>query len=1039
MKKILMLCFAFFAMANIIAQNKTVTGRVTDEKGEGIPKASVIVKGSKTGTATDETGQFTMSVPVATKIVIISTMGYSAMEVTVTDAPLKISLTASISSMDEVVVVGYGTQKKSVVTGAISSVKASDIDNQPIVRIEQFLQGRASGLTVAASSGQPGASSTLRIRGTTSINNSDPLYIVDGIPVDINGIDYLNPNDIESIEVLKDAASAAIYGARAASGVILVTTKKGRAGKTLISYNGYYGTQAPAKKQDLLNATQYATLQNEASLNSGGGILYANPTSLGKGTDWQSLIFNNSAKIHDNELSISGGTEKSTFYTSFGLYNQEGIVASEISNYKRFNFRLNANHKINTWLNMGTNIGYSHIKSLGIGNTNSEYGGVLSSAINLDPITKAVITDPAEAGRSPYAPTANNSDGIGIRKDANGNPYGISTIVQQEMTNPLAFIQTRLGNNGWSHNMVGNAFVEIEPVKGLKIRSNVGAKLSFWGNESFTPFSYLNASTIGKLKSFYRESDRGLNYTWENTASYTRAFGSHNLTALVGTGAYLDNYISRNMGVTYQNIPVNTFEEASMNYSVIAADRIGWGSESTPHKVSSVYGRLTYNYNEKYLFTGIIRRDGSSRFGGNNKYGYFPSGSAGWVASRENFWPQNNVVSFFKIRGSYGITGNDNIGDFRYVSTIGGGRNYTYGGNDLYSIGYSPNAPSNADLKWEETSQADIGFEASLFKNFTLTFDWYTKKTSGMLLSVQLPGYVGANGSPIGNVADMQNKGVELELGYAKTISGVKIELKGNVSHLKNQVTYLGADKKFLTGAGLQSSQFELSRTAVGQAIGAFYGFENQGIFQSTADVNSYTGKTGVLIQPNAQPGDFKWSDLNQDGKIDTDDRTFIGDPTPNWSYGFTTSIGYKGIDLVLFGQGAGGNQIYNGLRRLDIPTSNWTTKALNRWTGAGTSNDFPRLTNTDPNHNFSNPSTFYLENGDYFRIKVLQIGYTLPVSLLTKAHLQKVRFYVSGNNLVTFTKYTGFDPEIGGGSYGIDRGFYPQARSFTAGVNLNF
>jgi TonB-linked SusC/RagA family outer membrane protein len=1038
MKKIIMLCFTFFAIANVMAQNKTVTGRVTDEKGEGIPQTSVVVKGSKTGTTTDETGYFKITVPESTRTLVISSIGYAEKQVAVSDVPLQIILATSISNIEEVVVVGYGTQKKSVVTGAISSVKASDIDNQPIARIEQFLQGRASGLTVAASSGQPGASSTLRIRGTTSINNSDPLYVVDGVPVDIGGIDYLNPNDIESIEVLKDAASAAIYGARAASGVILVTTKKGRSGKSIVSYNGYYGTQAPAHKLDLLNATEYAALQNEASLASGGGILYANLAALGKGTDWQSLIFNNSAKIQDHEISISGGNDRSTFYTSFGLFDQEGIVAPQISQYKRFTFRMNADQKINNWLRIGTNLGYSHIKAFGVGNTNSEYGGPLSSAINLDPITQAIITDPSVAAASPYAPSANNSNGLGTLSDAAGNPYGISTIVQQEMANPLAYIKTQLGNYGWSDNFVGNGFVEVEPLKGLKIKTNIGAKYAFWGNESFAPLAYLNASTITLNNSLFRGSNRSLNYTWENTASYTRSIGAHHFTALVGTGAYVDNYISRNSGITYQNLPINTFAAASMNFSIVPAYRIGSGSESNPHKVSSLIGRLTYDYAEKYLFTGIIRRDGSSRFGSNNKYGYFPSGSVGWVASKENFWPQNKAISFFKIRGSYGVTGNDNIGDFRYVSTIGGGRNYTYGSSDLYTIGYSPNALANPDLKWEQTSQTNVGFDATLFRNFSLTFDWYNKKTTGMLLGVNVPLYVGVGG-PVGNVADMTNKGYELELGYNKTIRNIKFALQGNISHLQNRVTYLGADKQFLTGATLQSSQYELSRIAVGHAIGSFYGFETLGIFQTQAEVNSYTNKSGTLIQPNAQPGDFRWADLNGDGVIDANDRTFIGDPTPDWSYGFTVSIASRGFDLVVFGQGAAGNQIFNGLRRLDIPTANWTTKALNRWAGAGTSNDFPRMTTTDPNHNFSNPSSFYLEDGDYFRIKVLQIGYTLPSSLISKVNFQKVRVYVSGNNLVTFTKYTGFDPEIGGGSYGIDRGFYPQARSFTAGLNLTF
>ncbi|MDB5231759.1 MAG: TonB-dependent receptor [Chitinophagaceae bacterium] len=1035
------LCFVFYLLAFqfVSAQGLPVTGRITTSTGEPAAGATVTVRSTNAATSADANGNYRINVPSSNSVLVFTSVGMAPVEMTAgTSRILNVVLQPSTASLSEVVVIGYGTQKKSVVTGAISSVKASDIDNQPIARIEQFLQGRASGLTIAASSGQPGAGSTLRVRGTTSINNSDPLYIVDGIPVDIGGIDYLNPNDIESIEVLKDAASAAIYGARAASGVILVTTKKGRAGRTLVSYNGYYGTQAPAHKLDLLNATEYATLQNEASLASGGAIKFANPSALGVGTDWQSIIFNNSAKIQDHEISISGGNDRSTFYTSFGLFNQEGIVAPEISSYKRFNFRMNANHKINNWLNIGTNLGYSHIKSVGVGNTNSEFGGVLSSAINLDPITVPVITDPAIAATSPYAPSANNLNGLGTVRDANGNPYGISTIVQQEMANPLAYIKTHLGNNGWSDNMVGNAFVEIEPLKGFKVRTNIGAKYAFYGSESFAPIAYLNASTITKNNSLFRGSNRSFNYTWENTASYTRSIGLHNFTALVGTGAYVDNYFSRNSGVTYQNLPINTFADASMNYSVVAADRIGSGSENTPHKVTSVYGRVTYDYGEKYLFTGIIRRDGSSRFGSNNKYGYFPSASVGWVASKEHFWPGKTPVTFFKLRGSYGVTGNDNIGDFRYVSTIGGGRNYTYGTNDVYTVGYSPNGISNPDLKWEQTSQADIGFDASLFRNFTVSFDWYNKKTTGMLLGVSVPLYVGVGG-PVGNVADMSNKGYELELGYNKTIRTVRFEVKANISHLTNTVTSLGVDKKYLTGASLQSSQYELSRIAVGHAIGSFYGFQTMGIFQTQADVNSYVNKNGGLIQPGAKPGDFIWADQNGDGVIDANDRTFIGDPTPDWSYGFTVSAAVKGFDLVVFGQGAAGNQIFNGLRRLDIPTANWTTKALNRWTGPGTSNDFPRLTTTDPNHNFSNPSAFYLESGDYFRIKVLQLGYTLPSSLISKVHFQKVRIYVSGNNLVTLTKYTGFDPEIGGGSYGIDRGFYPQARSFTAGINLTF
>jgi TonB-linked SusC/RagA family outer membrane protein len=754
--------------------------------------------------------------------------------------------------------------------------------------------------------------------------------------------------------------------------------------------------------------------------------LFTNPQSLGKGTDWQDIIFNDNAKVQNHELSLSAGNDKSTYFASFGYYDQDGIVATDISNYRRFTARFNSNHKLKSWFTFGNNLGYAHIRSQGIGNTNSEFGGPLSSAINLDPITQAVITDPAIANAPPYS----NHTVFG---DANGNPYGISQYVAQEMVNPLAYIKGRLGNYGWSDNFVGNVFVEVEPIKGLKIKSNVGTKLAFWGNESFTPIAYYNAVTSSNNTSFFRETNRGLIWNWENTISYTRNFRDHNVTFLVGTAAFKEN--ARGTNVTYRNLPVSTFEQASMNYNVSTADRIGGGWENPDHKLSSLFARVTYNYKERYLLTAIVRRDGSSRFGSNNKYGYFPSASAGWVVSNEKFWNAGKTISFLKIRGSYGVTGSENIGDFQYVSTIGGGRNYTFG-QDNYVIGYSPNAPSNPDLKWEETSQLNIGFEALVMNKLSVTFDWYNKKTTGMLQPVILPGYVGATGSPTGNVASMTNKGVELELGYRTNIGKVTFDIKGNVSYLKNEVTNLGT-VQYRTGANFQSSDYELTRIAVGQAIGSFYGFQIVNIFQNQAEVDAYRNKNNALIQPNAKPGDFKFADLNGDGQINADDRTFIGDPTPNWSYGFTLNTAYKGFDLLVFGQGVAGNQIFNGLRRLDIAAANWTTAALNRWTGEGTSNSFPRIINGDPNKNFSSPSAFYLSDGAYFRIKTVQLGYSLPKSVVSKAGLQRIRIYVGANNLVTFTKYTGFDPEIGGGSYGIDRGVYPQARTYMVGINL--
>lgn len=1009
----------------------TVKGMVTDEKGMPIPGATIRVKGGSQGTATDATGHFTLKAPSGTGSLQVTVVGYNNQTVAITGGLLSVKMALAETALNETVVVGYGVQKKSVVTGAISSVRASDLESQPVTRIESALQGRTSGVTVAQSSGQPGSGSTVRVRGITTFNNNDPLWVVDGVVVDNGGIGYLNQYDIESIEVLKDAASQAIYGARAAAGVILVTTKKGKAGKMQVNYNGYYGTSQPARKLKLLDATQYATLMNEANAAAGYALPFTDPRSLGKGTDWQGEIFNNSAVRQNHEVSISGGNDRSTFFSSFGYLDQEGIVASPISHYKRFNVRVNSQHKLASWLTFAENIGYAYDRANGIGNTNSEFGGPLSSAINLDPTTPAVETDPAKASSGQYVNT-------GVRVNAKGQPYGISDLVQNEMSNPLAYIINNEGNYNWSHNIVGNTYLEAEPIKGLRLRSTVGAKIAFWGGESFTPIYYYNTTNKNARTAFNRNMSNGFNWNVENTVSYTRAFNDHNVTVLVGQGAYMDGR-SKSISNTFQDLQVDNFWDASEKFKVAQTSRSTDGGEGTDHRIASLFGRLNYNFKEKYLLEGVIRRDGSSRFGPNNKYGTFPSVSAGWVASKESFFPKQQVVDFLKVRGGYGMVGNDNIGDFGYLSTIGSGRNYTFGTSDVSSIGYSPDAPSNPDLKWESTAQTNVGFEASLFRNFTLSFDWYKKVTKGILQNPRIPAYVGAISNPPANVADMQNTGEELELGYHAKVGELSIGLNGNVSYTQNKITYVGRGLTYLDGGvSFQSSSYPITRKAVGHPIDEFFGFVTEGIFQTQADVDAYTGKNGK-IQPDAKPGDFRYKDVNGDGMIDGNDRDFIGNPTPTWTYGFNVNLAYKGFDLGLFGQGASGNKIFQGLRRLDLSNANWQTKALSRWTGPGTSNDYPRLTMKDDNHNFTNPSGFYLEDGAYMRLKTVQLGYTLPGSISRKAGISRARIYLMSENLFTFTKYTGYDPEIGGGTMSIDRGIYPQARSFLLGLNVTF
>ncbi|RBQ02785.1 SusC/RagA family TonB-linked outer membrane protein [Pedobacter miscanthi] len=1037
-----MFCFLVFPMA-LLAQDIPVTGKVTEQNGDPLPGVTVKLDGTTKAASTDANGVFVIQAPVGGKLTI-TLIGMATQTVTVpAGGRINVSLKADSKDLTEVVVVGYGTQKKALVTGSISSVKAKDLESMPINRVEQALQGRTSGLTIASGNGQPGSASTVRVRGFTSFassGNNDPLWVVDGVIVDNGGIGYLNQSDIESIEVLKDAASQAIYGARAANGVIIISTKKGKEGRLSINYNGFYGTQAPAKKLKLLNASEYATIRNEAYTNSYNAatdgtftLPYANPSSYGEGTDWQSVVFNDDARRQTHEFSVSGGTDKSTFYTSFGYIDQQGIVATPISNFNRANIRINSTFKPAKWISFGENLGYSHSVNSSLGNTNSEFGGPLSSAIHLDPITPVIQTDPTALGKSPY--TIANI----IRDPGTGFPYGISGPVGQEMSNPLAYIQTRLGNYGWDHNIVGNAFLEIEPIKDLKFRSSLGTKIAFYGSESYTPLFWLSPSNTNTKANFYREMNMTLNYNWENTISYSKSFGKHHAYAILGQGYYMDNN-NKGLNVRFNNVIAQDFYQGNLNYKPATADIQGDGSDATLHVVNSLFTRVTYDYDEKYLFTGIIRRDGSSRFGTNNRFGYFPSASVGWVPSKEGFWKENKIVNFLKLRGSYGITGNDAIGDFSYVSLVNSGRNYTFGTTDVSTIGWSPAALSNPDLKWEETHQTDIGLDATLFKDITISASYFKKKTIGVLQTPSIPLYLGAAGGAAENVGDMQNTGIEFEVGYRKKIGELSLGVNANISTLKNKITKLLPGREFIED-NAQSFQGmgNFTRTGLGRSFNEFYGYEAIGIFQSQAEVNAYKGPGGTVLQPSAKPGDVKFANLDGNETINASDRTYLGSPLPKYTYGITINLAYKNFDFVAFGNGVGGNMIFQGLRRLDVTYGNWQKTILDRWTPSNTATDIPRVADKDLNGNYTKFSKNYLEKGDYFRLKTLQIGYNLPLNVTKKIGAQKVRVYLMSENLWTITKYTGYDPEIGGTVLGVDRGIYPQARSFMVGLNVGF
>lgn len=1016
------------------AQNRTITGKIIDEEKVAVAGASITVKNFNVSTLSGQNGDFTISVPTSANMLLISSIGYDTKEVAIVGNTVSVSLTKSAASkLDEVVVVGYGVQRKRVVTGSISSVRAKDLENVPNGRIEQALQGRVSGVTVLQNSGQPGSSSTIRVRGITTFNNNNPLWVVDGVVVDAGGIGYLNQSDIESIEVLKDAASSAIYGTRAAGGVILVTTKKGRSGKMTVNYNGFYGVSAPAKILKLTNATQYATLINERSVAGGGSVVYNNVGALGVGTDWQKQIFNNSARRHLNEISLSGGNEKSTFYLSAGIQDQQGIVATEISNYNKINIRLNSTHKISKIFTFGQTLGYTHQKSIGLGNTNSEFGGPLSSAINLDPTTPVVVTDPLAANMAPYNTNP-------VVRDAAGNPYGISTVVGQEMTNPLAYIQTRLGGYGWSDDIVGNAYLEIAPVKDIRVRSTVGVKRAYYGNIGFTPVFYLNPTNSVLRNNYGKGENRSFNWNIENTITYNKKLGDHDFTVLAGQGAYVDN-IGGNVGITLFDLPITSYKDASFRFDIPVTNRETYAGDFVEHKVTSLFGRVNYSFKDRYLFTGILRRDGSTRFGSNKKYGIFPSFSAGWNIDKEAFWRPNNLIRSLKLRGGYGVVGNDASGDFQYLSRVVGGYNYSPGTSGGVTTGYAPETLDNPNLGWEETSSADIGFDAQVLNDFNVTVNLYNKKTSGIIRQVIIPGYVGVSQNPYDNVADMKNAGIEVELGYRKRIGQLNLSVNGNISYLKNEVTYVAADTNFLSGGASFQSMGAITRIQVGNAFNSFWGFKRLGIFQNEAEINNHKGASGTMLQPNARPGDFIYEDINGDGVItDNDlDKTFLGNNIPKYTFGFTINMDYKGFDFTMFAQGVAGNKIFQGLRRLDVLAANFPAKAMSRWTGEGTSTDYPRLTSSDPNGNFSKMSDFYLEKGDYLRLKVVQLGYTLPNRLFGNSGISRLRFYITAENLATLTNYTGYDPEVGGGVFGVDKGQYPQARAFLGGLQLQF
>ncbi|GAB3424634.1 TonB-dependent receptor [Niabella aquatica] len=1018
-----------------------VTGKVTDEKGNPIAGASVTEKGTVNGVATNDAGEYSITVGDAA-VLIISAVGYQTKEIIVGNrTSVEIRLVAAIEGLDEVVVIGYGTQKKSVVTAAISRVSADDLKNTSPVRVDNALKGMVSGVMVTQSSGQPGEGSKVRIRGIGTINNSDPLYIVDGMPID-GGIDYLNPTDISSIEVLKDAASGAVYGTRAANGVILVTTKKGVIGKPQVNYDFSKGFQNRWKKREVLNATEYAILINEGLLNSGQSPRYADPYSYGSGTDWQDLVFNKNAPMSNHQLSVSGASEKVNYFLSAGYYSQEGIVGGnwDRSNYNRMTLRSNTifnllDTKERNFLHkfsLGVNVSYSRIKSTGI-STNSEYGSPLGSALAFSPLLGLYEEDEEAAlARHPNA----------VKDPRTGRVFTIAGGDYNEITNPLAQLALP-GNKGNADKFISNFWGELSIWDNLKFKSSFGTDLAFWGNDGWTPKYYLGQSNHKEESSVWSSMNRGFVWQVENVLSYEKSFlDRHNIQAMVGQSA--KKTTGRNIGGANRYMIEEDGSKANINFTTGTAangDMSVYGGAFTPHTLASLFSRLSYNYDERYMLQATVRRDGSSNFGPNKRYFTFPSFSVGWNITNEQFMnARPQWLSSMKLRGSWGKNGNESIGAFGYVALTSSGNNYVFGtGDGTIYVGTKPSGLANASLMWEQSVQTDVGLDMGLFRNaFNLSVDYFIKKTNGMLMTMPVPSYVG-EAKPIGNVGEMENKGVEFEAAYRFRAGDWGVRLGANASYIKNNLVRLGNEKGFANYDYYQTVG-TISYAQNGYPFPYFYGYKTNGIFQNWDEINSYAYSDGTLIQPKAVPGDVRFVDLDGANGIGDADRTMIGKGSPDWTFGFNTSVTWKNLDLGFMLQGTLGNDIYDATRRVDISYINLPVYMLGRWTGEGTSNTIPRFSFTDANGNWLS-SDLFVKDGSYMRLKNLVLGYTLPEQVTRRFFVSKLRLFLSGENLLTLTKYEGFDPEIssGGTSLGIDRGVYPQARVFTFGLNLSF
>lgn len=1008
---IVLTLFSSLAFSQAIEVSGTVIDATT---GASLPGVNVTVKNQKSSTSTDFDGKFKLSNIVSGSTLVFTYVGYKSTELKVDNsASVTVKLTEEANKLEEIVVIGYGSKKKKDVTGAVSVVSAKTIEELKPFKVEQALQGTVSGVNITQQSGAPGAGLDIRIRGISTNGNNAPLAIIDGYQGDLS---LLNPDDVESITVLKDA-QAAIYGTIGANGVILITTKSGKKNsKTKVTFNTYSGIQETTKKLSLLNATEYALLLNESYANGGQALPYPNVSGLGKGTNWQDKVFEKSPVI-STDFSISGGSDKITYNFSASDLYQEGIVGTGKSDFKRNTARLGLKADLSDKIKLETNIIYTYIDRDAF-NENG-LGSVLFNAIN----TPSTLSVYDSAGNYTLVPS---TPGFGI-----------------EVINPLAQVENTY-NDYKLKKLNGTFGLTYDIMSNLKLTGRMGFNSSNSRGKSFAKeVSYGGKVFDVTRSSVSQNAIEDNNYSFDFFAEYgLKLLENHNFKTTVGTTVYKE--YGNGLFATGYDVPNNSWQNADISLAIGTSPNGGRdvGSYFYDERRLSYFGRLEYDYSQKYLLSFAIRRDASTKFGPENRVGIFPSLTAGWKISDESFFPKSNAFNFLKLRASYGILGNDQIRNNGYVGSLSGEGTYVFNGNLVsgVAVGVLP----NPKLQWEEAKKIDVGLDAGFLGNKIETvLDYFIDTRNNLLIgNIPVSGITGVyapgSGSPTVNAGSVRNSGFEFSINYKESLSdNFKIALGYNVTTIKNEVLSVNNSTGFLEGGSFGVGQLAPVRMEEGQPIGYFYGYQTDGIFQNQAEVDAHPSQ--LALGASASPGDIRYRDINNDGVINSRDRTNIGDPIPDVTMGFNIKLDYKNFDFVAYSFASLGNDMVRNYERA-LSDVNRLNYVLGRWTGEGTSNTVPRVTTAGTANNVF--SDYFVEDASFLRIQNVQLGYTLNKSLSEKLGISRFRVYTSINNLYTFTKYRGFDPAASNGSPiggGIDYGFYPTPRTIILGLNVNF